>query len=66
MPNLIKRALAGEEIILSEGGNPLVKLMPLEWKRVKKRQPGGSWKGKVIISDDFDDEDDKIIKMFEG
>jgi prevent-host-death family protein len=35
LPTLIKRALAGEEIILSEKGTPLVRLTPLEHGRKK-------------------------------
>jgi antitoxin (DNA-binding transcriptional repressor) of toxin-antitoxin stability system len=63
---LIERALAGEEIILSLDGKPLVKLIPLEQKAFKKRVPGGSWKGKIKIAENFDEEDKEIVKMFEG
>ncbi len=69
LPDLIKLALAGEEIILGDKGSPLVRLTPLkqnEFNGKKKRQPGGSWKGKVEIANDFDNEDDEIVKMFEG
>ena len=63
LPDLMKRALSGEEIILSNNGK-FVKLTPLESSKSqnKKRQPGGSWKGKVQISSDFDE----ICTMFEG
>ncbi len=63
---LVESALAGKEVILGEKGKPLVKMVALEQKQMKKkRQPGGSWKGKIKISEDFDQEDEEIIKMFE-
>jgi prevent-host-death family protein len=54
LSKLIESALAGEEIIIAKAGKPLVKLIPYQENR-KPRIPGG-WEGKVIISDDFDDE----------
>ena len=45
---------AGEEIIIAKAGKPLVKLIPYQ-EKLEPRTPGG-WEGKVIMSDDFDDE----------
>jgi len=49
---LVERASRGEEIIVSSGGKPKARLMPLE-EKPPRRKPG-SWKGKVWIADDFD------------
>jgi prevent-host-death family protein len=54
LSKLVEEAAAGEEIIIAKAGKPVARLMPLE----KKKDIGktlGMWKGKVWISDDFDD-----------
>lgn len=51
---LIKKALSGEEVVLSEGDQPLARLVPLK-ARKPLRQPGSA-KGKILyISPDFDE-----------
>lgn len=52
LSELIDRASNGEEIILSKGGKPLAKLVPLN-RRLRPREPGGR-EGRVQISEDFD------------
>ena len=54
LSKLIESALAGEEIIIAKAGKPLVRLIPYQENK-KPRTPGG-WEGKVMMSDDFDDE----------
>ncbi len=54
LSKLIESALAGEEIIIAKAGKPLVKLIPYQ-EEIEPRTPGG-WEGRVIMSDDFDDE----------
>ncbi len=54
LSKLIESALAGEEIIIAKAGKPLVKLVPYQ-EKIEPRLPGG-WEGKVVMSDDFDDE----------
>ncbi len=54
LSKLIEAACSGEEVVIAKAGNPLVKLSPIEAKKPKKRQFGGS-KGRVWISDDFND-----------
>jgi prevent-host-death family protein len=52
LSQLVDRAAAGEEIIIAKAGKPLAKLVPVA-ARGRRRTPGG-WKGRVVISDDFD------------
>ncbi len=60
LSRLIQRALAGEEIIVSKGKEPVVKIVPIPEAR-KNRKPGGA-KGIVkSISKDFD----KPLEEFE-
>jgi prevent-host-death family protein len=49
---LIKKAIAGEEIIIARSGKPVAKLVPFR-KPSADRVPGSA-KGKILISKDFD------------
>ena len=65
LSKLIESALAGEEIVIAKAGKPLVKLIPYQEDK-QPRTPGG-WEGKVIMSDDFDDElPTEILRGFRG
>ena len=64
LSKLVKRAMAGEEVIIGKAGEPMVKLTAFQIKP-PKRKPGG-WEGKIWIAPDFDDDDPEIIKMFYG
>ena len=52
LSSLIENALAGEEIIISKAGKPMVRLAPLKKRDIRKTL--GMWKRKAWISDDFD------------
>jgi prevent-host-death family protein len=60
---LVKAALDGEEVVIAKAGNPLVRLVPYQ-KRKMPRRPG-RLKGLIKISPDFDEIDDEIMDMFE-
>ncbi len=49
---LVRRALAGEEIVIAKDHKPLVKLVPLD-RPAKMRTPGSA-KGRVRLAPDFD------------
>lgn len=61
---LIERVQKGEEIVIGKAGKPIAKLVPYT-EALERRKPG-IWKGKVWISEDFDEEDEEIIRLFEG
>ena len=61
---LVKKALAGEDIIISKAGKPLVKLVPLDVDD-RPRIPG-RFKGQIKIAPDFDETPEEIIAAFEG
>ena len=48
---LIRRALAGEDIVTAKDNKPLVKLVPFK-RATRPRQPGSA-KGRVWMSRDF-------------
>jgi prevent-host-death family protein len=52
LPELIAAALSGEEIIIMQENQPVVKLIPVT--PVKRPRQPGSAKGLITISDDFD------------
>ena len=60
LSKLIERVLKGEEVIIGKAGKPVAKLIPYTPKKVKL----GVLKGKIKISEDFDEEDKEIIEMF--
>ena len=65
LSKLAERAANGEEIVIARNGQPLAKLGPLDQPR--KERKFGLWKGKVWMSDDFDDPLPwEIQRYFEG
>jgi prevent-host-death family protein len=55
---LLDRALAGEEIIITRSGEPLVKLVPAQ----RRRKPNfGFARGTITIADDFDEIPDEFL-----
>ncbi|MBI2202795.1 MAG: type II toxin-antitoxin system prevent-host-death family antitoxin [Candidatus Rokubacteria bacterium] len=49
--SLIRKALAGEDIVIAKDNKPLVKLVPV--RRPARRRQAGSARGQVSISRDF-------------
>ena len=64
LSRLIEKSLKGEEVIIAKAGKPVVKLVPYK-KKLKPRKLG-LLKGKIIIPDNFDDEDEEINELFYG
>lgn len=50
---LVRKALSGEEVVIARDNKPILKLVPLERARVRRRP--GSAKGKVWMASDFDE-----------
>ena len=62
LSKLIAKTQNGEEVIISKAGKPVAKLSA--YKEKTKPRKFGALKGKIWVSDDFDDEDEEINKMF--
>lgn len=63
LSRLLKRVIAGEEVIIAKNGQPVAKLVPFR-KPGKERQLGTE-RGKIRISPDFDDPlPDEILRAF--
>jgi prevent-host-death family protein len=65
LSQLLDRAAAGEEIVIARAGRPIARLVPLAGSPSSRRSPGG-WRGKVQISDDFDELPPEIDAAFRG
>jgi prevent-host-death family protein len=64
LSQLIEYALQGEEVIISQAGKPLVKLV--RYSPAATPRTPGFWAGKVKMADDFDVTPNEIINAFMG
>lgn len=62
LSRLIESALLGDDVIIAKAGKPVAKL--IYYKEELKPRKSGLWKGKVWMSDNFNDEDEDINKLF--
>jgi prevent-host-death family protein len=62
LSRLLERVGAGEEIVIRRGSQPVAKLVAYPERR-KPRKPGGS-RGQIWMSDDFDEPDEEIERLF--
>lgn len=60
---LVRRAEAGEEIVVRRGREPVARIVPLEKRRGVRGF--GSMKDEIWIAPDFDEADAKIQRMFD-
>ena len=64
LSQLVDRAEAGEEIIITKNGVPKARLVQMPPKTLRKP---GAWKGKGWIADNFNDPlPDEIMAAFNG
>lgn len=62
LSKLIEYVISGKEVIIAKAGKPIAKLTAYHEK--KKTRVPGLLKGKIWISNDFDEESEKINKLF--
>ncbi len=63
LSRLIERAAGGEEIVIRRGARPVAKLIGYADAQPKPRKPG-ALKGQIWMSDDFDEPDEEIERLF--
>lgn len=61
---LIESALAGNEVIITRSGKPVVRLVPYT-QDMNQRQPG-LLKGKIQLPNNFDEESEQVLALFLG
>jgi antitoxin (DNA-binding transcriptional repressor) of toxin-antitoxin stability system len=64
LSQLIRRAVAGEKIMIGHAGDQLVELVPLQ--PVVGERKGGQWHGRVWVAEDFDDLPPELASAFLG
>lgn len=64
LSKLIEKTAKGEEVIIAKAGKPVAKLS--SYKEKLKPRKLGLLKGKIWVSDDFNEENEEINKMFYG
>ena len=63
---LLRRVVAGEEVVIARSGVPLARLVPVELEK-KDIRPLGFERGGIWIADDFDAPlPDDLLKAFYG
>jgi prevent-host-death family protein len=62
LSSLIDRAGEGEEIVIRRGSRPVAKLIRYDDPPVRRKM--GDLKGKIWISDDFDEPDEELERLF--
>ena len=62
LSELIRRAIAGEEVFIARANEPLVRLEPVS--RDTRPRTGGQWRGKLWVAPDFDAPDPKLEALF--
>ena len=63
LSKLVERAEAGEDIIIARNGKPVARLVPVAATN-SLAAVRGVWRGRVHISDDFDDLPGDIAESF--
>jgi prevent-host-death family protein len=62
LSRLIERAANGEEIVIRRGKAPVARLVGYSEQPVRRKL--GSLRGQIWMSDDFDEPDEEIERMF--
>ena len=64
LSRLIDRAVAGEDVVISRAGKPMVRLVPVAAPR--SRRAPGSARGQIRMAPDFDDLPEEVAAAFRG
>jgi prevent-host-death family protein len=62
LSRLIERATEGEEIVIRRGPRPVAKLIRYDEPPVRRRM--GDLKGQIWMSDDFNEPDEELERLF--
>ena len=63
LSQLVERAEAGEDIVIARNGKPVARLVPVV-ATSSLSSVRGAWRGRVQLSDDFDDLPDDVAEAF--
>ncbi len=63
LSDLIRKAEAGDEVILARNGRPVAKLIP--WRQARPARRSGAWAGRVEYRSDPVASDDEVVALFD-
>ncbi|MGY1710243.1 type II toxin-antitoxin system Phd/YefM family antitoxin [Geodermatophilus sp. SYSU D00758] len=64
LSRLLEAVEAGEDVVIARSGKPVARLVPAG-TRTQPRTPG-SWRGRVVLADDFDETPPELVAAFHG
>ncbi len=64
LSRLLEAVEAGEDVVIARAGEPIARLVAVS-ARTQPRTPG-SWRGRLVIADDFDQTPPELIAAFHG
>lgn len=64
LSQLINRALAGDEVIIARGKEPLVRIVPYEAD--SSPRVGGQWAGQVSLGENFEFTSQELADLFDS
>lgn len=64
LSRLLEAVERGEEVVIARAGKPVARLVPAVPSGFR-REPG-TWKGRIVIADDFDDTPPDVVAAFYG
>lgn len=63
LSRLLRKATAGEEVVITRSGRPVARLVPIE----QSRPLFGVDEGRFVVPEDFDEPlDEDLLRAFEG
>ena len=63
LSQLVERAAAGEDVVITRRGKPVARLVPVEPK-LSFASIRGIYRGQITVADDFDELPDDIAEAF--
>ena len=66
LSKLLEQVERGEQVIIGRNGKPVAVLSAYKNDLMPRQSGVGNWKGKIVISDDFDDLPDELMRAFNG
>ncbi|RBY78747.1 type II toxin-antitoxin system prevent-host-death family antitoxin [Geodermatophilus sp. TF02-6] len=64
LSRLLEAVERGEDVVIARAGKPVARLVPVSAPR-QRREPG-SWRGRVVIAEDFDETPESVLAAFRG
>ncbi|GLY20123.1 type II toxin-antitoxin system Phd/YefM family antitoxin [Kineosporia rhizophila] len=61
LSRLLEAVERGEDVIIARAGKPVARLVPV---RPRGTRRPGAWKGRVVISEDFDEMPPEVMAAF--